>query len=79
MNKNNNNTLMTLMKKTKQQTDALFSAGGRAGKLKTAKGIGIKSGKRSIVLLDSAGNKKPAGIYYEQKSGTDLPAGGFLQ
>ncbi len=29
--------------------------------------------------MDNAGKKTPAGSYYEQKTGTELPLGGFLQ
>ncbi len=30
-------------------------------------------------MVNAAGARKIAGIYYEQKSGTNLPDGGFLQ
>ena len=68
-----------LRKSVMQKIDALFETGERATKSKTTESLGLKSGKRSIILVDNAGKLTPAGQYYQQKSGQDLPAGGFLQ
>ncbi len=57
----------------------MFSVGEWPEKLKTSEGIGIKSGRRLIVLVTAAGQKTNAGVCYEQESGTNLPDGGFLQ
>ena len=70
---------MALRKPTRDLLDTLIAAGEQAEKLKTTEGIGIKSGRRSITLVKTAGVKTTAGTYYEQKSGTNLPDGGFLQ
>ena len=70
---------MPISKKTQEQIDTLFAEGQRVEKFKTTEGLGLKSGRRSIILVNAAGAKTPAGTYYEQKSGTDLPEGGFLQ
>ena len=70
---------MSLHKKTRDTIDALFAAGQQPVKLKTSEGIGILNGRRPIVLVTAAGVKTNAGIYYEQKSETNLPDGGFLQ
>ena len=70
---------MSLHKKTRDTIDALFAAGQQPVKLKTSEGIGILNGRRPIVLVTAAGVKTNAGTYYEQKSETNLPDGGFLQ
>ena len=70
---------MSLLKKTRDNIDTLFAAGQQPEKLKTSEGIGILNGRRPIVLVTAAGVKTKAGIYYEQKSATNLPEGGFLQ
>jgi hypothetical protein len=70
---------MSLLKKTRDTIDALFAAGQRPDKLKTSEGIGILNGRRPIVLVTALGVKTNAGVYYEQKSETNLPDGGFLQ
>ena len=70
---------MTLRKDTRSKLDALITAGQEPAKHKTTESIGIRSGKRSISLVDAAGKKTPAGIYFEQKAGKNLPDGGFLQ
>ena len=59
-----------------QQIDALYDQGERPQKNTTTESIGLNTGKRSIVLVDNAGKKTPAGSYYEQKTGTELPLGG---
>ena len=69
---------MSLLKKTRDTIDALFAAGQRPDKLKTSEGIGILNGRRPIVLVTVLGVKTNAGVYYEQKSETNLPDG-FLQ
>ncbi len=68
-----------MRKATAQKIDALYDQGERPQKGKTTESIGLSTGKRNIVLVDNAGKKTPAGSYYEQKSGTELPLGGFLQ
>ena len=68
-----------MRKATAQTIDALYDQGERPQKGKTTESIGLSTGKRNIVLVDNAGKKTPAGSYYEQKSGTELPLGGFLQ
>ncbi len=62
-----------------QKIDALYDKGERPQKNKTTESIGLNAGKRAIVLIDNAGKKTAAGNYWEQKSGTELPLGGFLQ
>ena len=62
-----------------QKIDALYDKGERPQKNKTTESIGLNAGKRAIVLVDNAGKKTAAGQYFEQKSGTELPLGGFLQ
>ncbi len=68
-----------MRKQTIHNSDALYDQGERPQKNKTTESIGLNTGKRSIVLVDNAGKKTPAGSYYEQKTGAELPLGGFLQ
>ena len=62
-----------------QKIDALYDKGERPQNNKTTGSIGLNAGKRALVLIDNAGKKTAAGNYWEQKSGTELPLGGFLQ
>ena len=68
-----------LRKTVMQKIDDLYDRGERPQKLRTTESIGLSTGKRNILLVDDAGKRTAAGQYYEQKSGTELPLGGFLQ
>lgn len=71
--------MTSIRKSTRTLLDALRADGAQPKKLKTTEAIGVQSGRRVVTLVDSSGEKTAAGLYWEQKSGTDLPAGGFLQ
>ncbi len=70
---------MTLRKATKTALDELHSQGAQPEKLKTSEAIGLRRGRGTVILVDTAGKKTPAGLYWEQKGTAPLPEGGFLQ
>jgi hypothetical protein len=69
----------TTKKAIREKLERLHTEGARPEKMKTTEGIGLRSGRRMIALVDNMGNKTPAGRYWEQTAGEELPSGGFLQ
>ena len=59
-----------------QRIDA-FVATGRQPHTSASGAVIARQGTRFQTLVDSAGQRTQAGIYYEQASSSNLPAGGF--
>ena len=67
-------------KGTREKLDELIAQGHNPKKRKTSEAIGVRHGKSTISMVDNAGKKTPAGLYWEQKAGAPpIPDGGFLQ
>ena len=56
-----------MRKQTIQKIDQLYAQGERP-QARTTESIGLNAGKRSIILVDTAGKVTAAGSYYEQKT-----------
>ena len=59
--------------------DELIAAGVTPGKLKGSEGISLIQGKRKVRLVADDGTVTKQGRYWEQRTGEQLPAGGFMQ
>jgi hypothetical protein len=59
--------------------DALIGAGVTPSKLRGSEGIALAQGKRRVCLVADDGAVTKQGRYWEQRTGEQLPAGGFLQ
>ena len=59
--------------------DELIAAGVTPGKLKGSEGISLVQGKRKVRLVGDDGTVTKQGRYWEQRTGEQLPAGGFMQ
>jgi len=57
----------------------LIAAGVTPGKLKGSEGISLVQGKRKVRLVGDDGTVTKQGRYWEQRTGEQLPAGGFMQ
>jgi len=71
--------MATVKRITMAKLNYLQATNVQPEKMKTSEGIGVRSGRRLITLVDSGGKKTAAGKWWEKKSGEALPEGGFMQ
>ncbi len=66
-------------KKEKNRIDAMIAAGVSPARLKGSEAQALKLGRSTIKLVGNDGESTAAGKYWAIRSGTPLPAGGFMQ
>jgi hypothetical protein len=70
---------MAARKRQRELIDELVAAGAVPQKLRNSEGISLVLGRRRISMVDSGGSVTPQGVYWQQSTGGQLPAGGFMQ
>ena len=71
--------LLMARRREHAKVDRLIAAGATPGKLRTSEGLVLAAGRERIRMVQDDGAVTAAGRYWEQKTGEQLPAGGFLQ
>jgi hypothetical protein len=65
-------------KSSRTRIDQFILTGVAPSRLKGSEAMALKAAKSIIKLVDDAGESTAAGRYWAKKTGTELPAGGFM-
>ena len=66
-------------KRSKAKVDQFITSGTAPKRLKGSEAIALQTGKSIVKLVDDEGEPTLPGRYWSQRTGEDLPAGGFMQ
>ena len=66
-------------RRDRQRIDTMIAAGVQPSKPRSSEGLALIQGRSRVLMVANDGSKTRAGEYWEQATGSVLPAGGFMQ